>query len=693
MTLRRPSESAPAPAPALAALIAIAAAFLAPLTPLSAQGGTPPPISTADIMALRQVGSPALSPDGRLIAYTVTGWEHADARGDSVLGDRHDRRTHLWLVPAGGGAPRQLTYGDRGERSPAWSPTGEELAFIAARGTGSDATAQIWLLPMAGGEARRLTAAARAVESFSWSPDGRQIAYVSPDTVPREQAARQRRRDDAVVYEAGFQLSHVWVVDVATGEAVEVGHGEFTVRTPPAWSPDGSRLAFTTHATPMIRDLRGGVWVARADGSSLEMIASAVRPYHTLLTAPAWSPDGRTVAFTTMPDTDRVAADGLIDPPLDLRHLVLYDVESGAAREVRDPSFDHDIAAVHWTPDSQRLVFVTGERLHHGIFEYDVRADRFAHIAGGLAVGGVSWSQDMARAAFVLASDSAPGEIHVSDGHFEAPRRLTDTNPWVRDRSLGETEVIRWRSPDGLEIEGILLKPVGYRPGTRVPLLVEVHGGPTGVTMSGFMATPSSPGQYWAGRGWAVLYPNPRGSTNYGRAFMRGNLLDWGGGDYQDIMAGVDAVIERGIADPDHLAVLGWSYGGYMAAWAVTQTDRFRAARMGAGMSDMQGMYLTTDIPGYIGMFFDGWPSPATLELYHARSPVTHAHNVTTPVLILHGAGDDRVPTGQALSFYRALRNHGATVELVLYPRAGHGLNEYYHQLDRMRRDYEWINR
>jgi dipeptidyl aminopeptidase/acylaminoacyl peptidase len=174
---------------------------------------------------------------------------------------------------------------------------------------------------------------------------------------------------------------------------------------------------------------------------------------------------------------------------------------------------------------------------------------------------------------------------------------------------------------------------------------------------------------------------------------MRANILDWGGGDYRDIMAGVDELVRVGIADSSRLAILGWSYGGYMTAWTVSQTSRFKAARMGAGMSDVQSMYGTTDIPGYIGLFFGGAPSPATRELYLARSPLTHAHSVTTPLLILHGAADDRVPPGQAMQYYRALKDAGRTVQLVLYPRAGHALRDYYHLIDRIQREYDWIAR
>jgi dipeptidyl aminopeptidase/acylaminoacyl peptidase len=661
--------------------------------PLVAQQQPQSPMSFTDVMAVRHVGAPALSPDGHAVAYTISGWEHPDAKSDSVLGDRHEMRTRIWLVPTTGGPARQLTFGDRGERSPQWSPDGNELAFIAARGTGADTRPQVWSLPLAGGEARPLTQAAGGVDSYAWSPDGARIAYVSLDTLSSAEQARQRRRDDAQVYEEHQRLAHVWVIDLETKRAVQVGHGDFTVRGSPQWSPDGSRLAFAGHATPMIRDLRGGIWIAAADSSSLTRVADVQRPYQALLTQPAWSPDGRMLAYTTMAAADSIAPDSMIHVALGHRHLVLLDVATGAARAAHDPTLDLDVTAVQWSPDGQRLLFVTGDRAFNSVMQYEIETRRFSRVAGGLILGALSWSPDMSHAVFVLESAEAPGEIHVSDGRLAAPRRLTDTNPWVRERALGKTEVITWRSPDGTEIEGILLKPVGFRSGNPVPLLIQAHGGPTDATVSGFMATPSSPGQVWAGSGWAVLYPNPRGSTNYGRDFMRGNLLDWGGGDFADVMSGVDAVIAAGVADSSRLAIVGWSYGGYMTAWAITQTPRFRAARMGAGMSEIQGMYLTTDIPGYIGTFFGGPPSAPTRDRYAARSPVTFAGNVTTPLLILHGAEDARVPTGQALSFYRALRDAGATVELVLYPRAGHGIGEYYHQLDRMRRDYEWVNR
>jgi dipeptidyl aminopeptidase/acylaminoacyl peptidase len=308
-------------------------------------------------------------------------------------------------------------------------------------------------------------------------------------------------------------------------------------------------------------------------------------------------------------------------------------------------------------------------------------------------VGFGSQSKDGTKVAYTLDSPTAPTDVFVAGADFAAPRKITTVNPEAADFALGETEVIKWKSSDGWDIEGVLVKPVGYEPGKKYPLLVDVHGGPTGAHTNGFKIGVHNGGQLWAGRGWAVLYPNPRGSSNYGEKFMRGNIPDWGGGDYRDIMAGTDEVIKRGIADPEKLAVMGWSYGGYMTCWIVSQTGRFKAARMGAGLSNIYSMYGTTDIPGYIGTFFNNNPTEETMKLYAERSGLTYAHKVTTPLLIMHGMNDERVPIGQPMEFYRALKDRGKTVELVWYPREGHGNGEYYHQRDQVRRDLVWMTK
>ena len=288
---------------------------------------------------------------------------------------------------------------------------------------------------------------------------------------------------------------------------------------------------------------------------------------------------------------------------------------------------------------------------------------------------------------------STPGEVHITDQAFGTFRKITDTNPQAEKFALGETEVVTWKSTDGMEVEGVLLKPVGYKAGTRYPMLVVAHGGPAGAYIDNYRVGGLEGGQLWAGQGWAVLYPNPRGSTNYGEKFLKANVNDWGGGDYRDIMTGVDAMVERGIADPERLAHIGWSYGGYMTAWVITQTSRFKAAMVGAGLTNMWSMYGTNDIPSVLIGYFGGIVNPETLPLYMERSAMTHIDKVVTPTLILHGANDERVSVGQALELYRGLKDRGKTTELVFYPREGHGISEYYHQKDRLTRIQDWVTR
>jgi dipeptidyl aminopeptidase/acylaminoacyl peptidase len=283
--------------------------------------------------------------------------------------------------------------------------------------------------------------------------------------------------------------------------------------------------------------------------------------------------------------------------------------------------------------------------------------------------------------------------VYLSNLTFAAPKKLTTINPQAAGFTLGHTEVVTWKSTDGQTVEGILQKPVGFEPGHKYPLLVVAHGGPTGAYENTYRVGEFDGGQLWAGEGWAVLYPNPRGSTNYGEKFKRENIGDWGGGDYRDIQSGVDALIAQGIADPGRLAFMGWSYGGYMTCWTLSQTTRYKAAMMGAGLADLVSMYGTTDIPNYLETFFHGTPAGDRIPLYDQRSGLSFVDKVTTPLLILQGGSDVRVPTSQSMEFYRALSDRGKTVQLVYYPREGHGFVEYYHLRDRIERLHDWITK
>jgi dipeptidyl aminopeptidase/acylaminoacyl peptidase len=628
------------------------------------------PMTSEDVMSLRSLGGVSLSPDGRSIAYAVSAWDRS--------GEKPARRSHVWLVSSDGGTPKQLTFGEHGESSPRWSPDGKTISFVAARSE----KPQIWLLPTDGGEAHALTHAKEGVETYSWSPDGTHIAYLSPDPVVAA---------DEQVYEQPTTRTHLWVAAVPSGESREVAHGDFTlsmlaIEGEPQWSPDGTRIAFVASPTGLLRDLRGTAYVATVATNTFDAIGPEYRSAPVGLTQPVWSPDGRTLAFTTFPQ-GKLQGDSIPEPVLNDGDIVLYDVASKQSRTIHDPTQPVTLTQLRWAPDGKSLLFVAADHVYQNVFAFDIASSHYRRLTTDRVIGAISPSRDGSRVAFSLTTPTSPTDIYVSDLTFASPKRVTTLNPQVASMALGETEVVTYKN-DGLELEGILIKPVGYQAGQRYPLLVEAHGGPTGATLNDFKTN-----QVWAGRGWAVFMPNPRGSEGFGESFMRANINDLGGGDYRDIMAGVDVCIRRGIADSTRMAFEGWSYGGYMTAWVVGHTSRFKAARMGAGMSDLLSMYGTSEIAGYIGLFEGGRPSASTQEKYRQQSPLTYADRVTTPLLILHGASDPRVPPGQALEMYRALKDQGKPVELVLYPREQHALGEYAHQVDRMQRDSAWISR
>ncbi len=654
-------------------------------------------MSADDLMRIRGVGGVAISPAGDRVLYTVSAWEHADAKGDTALGDKHDRRSHVWIVPFAGGAPRQLTSSERGESQPQWAPDGSKIAFVSARGTGTGEDApkqQVWLLHADGGEGWQLTTARDGIVAYSWSPDGKRIAYLTPDTLSRDAEAKLRRRDDPKVYEGDMRLNHLWVVDLDTKTATKVTSGAYTVRGAPSWSPDGTRLAFDASPTTLIRDERRDAYVVDVASKHLDALTIT----HDVESTPQFSPDGKTLAFTTNGHEWKAYKDGIMPRTLRNAHLVTWDIATRTATDHAQASFDVSAGQPRWSPDGKHVWFSASDRVWQSLYDYNLTSRSYSKVTKDVIAGGASASKDGSRMAYVFDTPEWPSEVYVQDASMTAPRRITNTNPWLADVALGASEVITWKSKDGSLVEGVLLKPVGYAPGTKVPLIVSAHGGPTGAHTNGFKGG-TGPGQSWAARGWAVFYPNPRGSTGYGEKWMRGNIPDWGGGDYRDIMTGVDELIRKGIADSTQMAFEGWSYGGYMTSWVVSQTGRFKAAMMGAGLPSLLSMAGTTDIPGYIDTFFNGMPQydgsliNPSVKLLLERSAISYSDRVTTPLLILHGGNDERVPIGQPMEFYRALKNRGKTTELVFYPREGHGFSEYYHQMDRMQREYEWIAR
>lgn len=641
------------------------------------------PVTFEDVLALKAVGAPAISPDGTAVLFTVREW--VDAPGGTA--GKKDSRTSVWKAPADASAPaRQITFGDKGDTQPAWSPDGRFMSFVSSRG-GQDAKAQIWIMRRDGGEARPLTTAAENVVQYAWAPNGRQIGYTTQDPLPAADKAASDRRDDEKEYERVERAIHLWVVDVETAASARVTSGaDFTIQGGLSWAPDSAHVAFTGGVTALLRDGRRDIYIADTTSKTIEKISPNFGPD----TNPRYSPDGRSLVYLSEPVTAPPIGDGTPRGTVGQSHLMLYDVQSKQTRDITG-KLTVDPGTPYWSADSTRLVFVAGTRAYNEAWTLDIATGAATQLTTGKTLQLGSFSKDGAKVAFTMDSPKAPVDVYVADGRFASPTRVSDANPQARQFALGETEVVTWKSRDGMEVEGVLLKPVGFDPAKRYPLLVVAHGGPSGAYVNNYRVGGLEGGQVWAGKGWAVFYPNPRGSTNYGEKFLRANVADWGGGDFKDIDSGVDALIARGIADKDKLAHVGWSYGGYMTAWTITQTQRYKAAMVGAGLTNMQSMYGTNDIPNVLIGYFGGIANKETLPLYMNRSAMTHIDNVTTPTLILHGASDDRVPVGQAQELFRGLKDRGKPTELVFYPREGHGFTEYYHQQDRMERMYRWV--
>lgn len=632
-----------------------AAAQTPPATEDAGDRGWTPELS----MSFRQVQGTALSPDGSTVAFVV--------REALTEGEESRYLSHIWLAPADGSAPpRQFTWGDESATSPAFSPDGAWLAFTSSR-SGSD---QIWAMPVDGGEARQVTDMDEGVGGFQWAPSGRSVAFTMQDPKSEEQETREEEKRDLIYADRDFRYTHVYVVgfDPAAREPAEGDHlteGDFHV-TGFDWAPDGRRIAFSHQSDPRID-------VGRLDGD-VSVVTVASKSLAPLVTGggvesdPSFSPDGSTVAFVST---------GEQPEPVGLGDVWVVPATGGEPRRLA-PTPDRSPSLAGWTADGSAVLVSESLGTTRHVLALPADGGEPRRVSSGEGVvGSVSFDDDASTMAFTWEETDVPADVHVSSTARYAPRRLSDLHAGIDVPDMGRTELLSWPSPDGrFEIEGLLTYPVDYEPGRAYPLILNVHGGPSGVFSQGFTGAPSIYLiQYFADRGYAVLRPNPRGSTGYGKEFRYANVRDWGYGDMDDLMAGVDEVIDMGVAHPDSLLLMGWSYGGYMTSFAVTRTDRFKAASMGAGLPNLVSMVTTTDIGTYLAahMGDEFWND---YEAYERHSAIYRIAEVETPTQVIHGAEDLRVPFTQGQEFYRALQRRGVPTEMIVLPRTPHGPRE-----------------
>ena len=673
------------PSPLLLCIAALVALHAPAASPLPAQESTtdetgadsPAPVDrwTPELsMRYRGISGVAISPDGSRVAYVV--------REPLMEGEKSEYLSHIWVADSDGRRNAQFTRGESSASSPAFSPDGEWLALT----TGRSGSNQIWALPLVGGEARQVTDAKAGVGQFRWSPDGGAFAYVmrDPQTEDEEKAAREKR--DVILVDQDFKYGHIYTVPfdpnaTGTAEATRVTEGDFHV-TGFDWAPGGERIVFAHQADPRINTgrLSGDIAVVDADGGEVTQLVAGPG----VESSPRWSPDGSLIAY---------ASTGMQPEPIGLADLHVVDPATGRSRMLADTP-NRSVFIVGWSADSDAVLLSEFIGTTRQVISVPVDGGPIGHLTHGDGVAGsVAFAAAGETMALTLESTDEPAEVYLSRMQAFAPRRISAVNTDAPRPPMGRTELLSWQAPDGTPVEGLLTYPVGYEDGTRVPLIVNVHGGPAGVFTQSFTGGPGIYMiQYFAQEGFAMLRANPRGSTGYGKDFRYANFMDWGYGDLSDLMSGVDEVVEMGVAHPDSLLLMGWSYGGYMTSFAVTQTDRFRAASMGAGLPNLVSMVTTTDIGDYlVGHLGDEYFND--YETYEKHSAVYHIRNVTTPTQVIHGAQDLRVPFTQGQEFFNSLRRLGVDTEMVVYPRTPHGPTEPKFLMDVSERILTWFNR
>ena len=628
--------------------------------------GGPQVPSMQDVISVKRAGGARISPDGRRVAFTVSeaNWEE------------NAFETEIWIASAEGGVPRQLTSAKGSSSSPEWSPDGTKLAFVSDR----DGKRQVFVIDPGMGEAEKVTSSEEGVSDFAWSPDGTLIAFTETD--PRTQAAKDRDKKygEFEVIDQDPRYTHLHVIDLASRKTRRLTDGAFVVGRF-EWSPDGQRIAFDHR--PSSDPAAGGMadisLVTVADGKVGALVALPGPD-----TSPVWSPDGTSIAFeSAMQNPSFYYANGLIATV----------PASGGTPTALSRAFDEDPSIVAWGPDG--IYFSAGARTWAYAYRLDPASQRIARLgpAHASVSSTFSFSRDFSRAAFIRADAAALADVYVAPVSTLEAKRVTDFGAQIADWSIGTREIVNWRSTDGTEIEGVLHKPNDFEPGTRYPLLVIIHGGPTGTSRPAPLGGYVYPVAQFLARGALVLEPNYRGSAGYGEKFRSLNVRNLGVGDAWDVVSGVDALVARGLVDKDRVGAMGWSQGGYISAFLATHDSaRFKAISVGAGISNWMTYYVNTDIHPFTRQYLQAtpWDDPA---IYAKTSPMTYIKQAGTPTLIQHGERDQRVPPPNAFELYQGLQDQGVPVKLIIYRGFGHGLTKPKAQLAAQEHNYEWFGR
>ena len=659
-------------------------------------------------LSLKTVSDPRISPDGRFVAYRARETDWKD----------NEYVHQIWLVNVDTGQAFQLTRGKKSADTPEWSPDGRWLAFTTEReasaipaekqedkgekkegesGAAKPADRQIWLISPGGGEAWQLTRSEAEISDFHWSKDSRQIAFSAAPAESKAEKERKEKYSDFEVFEKDYKNDQLWTIDVAAAEANQLPVAGKQITHDPSlnvqsfdWSPDGSRIAFSAAHSPLLSfEADEDIYVVDcANGNAVHKIVGLESPDSD----PHFSPDGKQVAFNTALgqryyyyQNGHIATVDL-DTVLEKPAVIPADVHDLTAE------FDEDAHLSAWGPDG--IYFGALQKTSAHLFRLDPQTDKITRITtpDSFLAQDASYTKDFKTVAVEAQDGQHMAEIYVSSLAPFGPRKLTDMTAQVKDWTLGTAEVVSWKSQDGATVEGILRKPADYDPGKKYPLLVVIHGGPTGISLP--LLSPNDsyyPIQAFLAKGALVLQPNYRGSAGYGGTFRALNVRNLGVGDMWDVMSGVDSLIAKGMVDAARLGSMGWSEGGYISAFLTTHTDRFKAISVGAGISDWMTYYVNTDITPFTRQYLHGnpWDDPA---IYAKTSPITTIKQAKTPTLIQQGSADKRVPVPDSFELYRGLQDQNVASRLILYIGFGHPITKPKSNRAVMQSNLDWFN-
>jgi len=647
-------------------------------------------VSFEQVIALRNAGSPTISPDGQHVVFTVgsTDWKE----------NSYD--TEIWLARKDEAAFQLTRTNKGGSTSPAWSPDGKWIAFLADRGSKN----QIYVLRANGGEAQQVTNEEDGIGGYEWSPDGKQFAFTKQEAESKADKTKKERYGGWAFDDEEYRLSHLWVVDfkpdlftnelpcyneskdstkkndcINLPKPTRLTEGSFTVNGF-GWSPDGKSIAFTQQRNPLINSS------IYADVMVLDIANKKVNP---VVQNPAgdffaaWSPDSKKILFTS-------SVNDTLSQFYKNNKVFWVNVNGGAPTQIAT-DFDETVGGFQWTPDG--IYFAGWQRTKRALFRVDPATGQAkAMNLPAELINGYSFSKDGKVMAYTASSSTTLSEVFKTTLAAPKPIQLTSMTQQIENWATGNSEVIRWKSQDGAEIEGVLHKPKNFDPTKKYPLLVMIHGGPTGIDVPAPITGGVYPVLQWLEKEALVLRPNYRGSAGYGEKFRSLNVSNLGVGDMWDVMSGVDYLVKQGMVDESRMGCMGWSQGGYISAFLTTNTDRFKAISVGAGISNWMTYYVNTDIHPFTRQYLKATPWDDA-AIYLKTSPMTTIKKAKTPTLIQHGELDRRVPIANAYELLQGLQDNGVPAKLVVYKGFGHGINKPKERLAAMWHNWQWFNK